>query len=153
MGGDEVTPAPDAARPGLLLLDTHALVWAVEERPRLGGGAKRAINIAARLGQVAVSAISPWEIALLVSKGRLNLSTDVMVWAREALSRPGVNLVPLEPEIAIASTRLPFEMHADPADRILVATARHLGATLVTADKTLLALGKKGNFRAIDAAK
>lgn len=148
-----MTPATDPARPGPLLLDTHALVWSVEERPRLGSGAKRAINIAARLNQVAVSAISPWEIALLVAKGRLHLSTDVMIWVRDALSKPGVNLVPLEPEIAVASTRLPFEMHPDPADRILVATARHLGATLVTADQALLALSKKGNFRAMDASR
>ena len=148
-----MTPAGDPARPGLLLLDTHALVWSVEERPRLGNLAKRAINIAARLNQIAVSAISPWEVALLVSKGRLNLSTDVMVWVREALSKPGVNFVALEPEIAVASTRLPFEMHADPADRILVATAKQLGATLVTADKTLLGLAKKGHFRVMNAAQ
>jgi len=148
-----VTPAADVAQSGLLLLDTHALVWSVEERPRLGSGAKRAINIAAQLNQIAVSAISPWEVALLVSKGRLNLSTDVMIWVRDVLSKPGVNLVPLEPEIAVASTRLPFEMHADPADRILVATARHLGATLVTADQALLRLAKGGNFRGLDAAK
>ena len=148
-----MTPAAAPARSGLLLLDTHALVWSVDERPRLGIGAKRAINIAARFNQIAVSAISPWEIALLVSKGRLNLSTDVLVWVREALSKPGVNLVPLEPEIAVASTRLPFEMHPDLADRILVATARHLGATLVTADQVLLTLARKGHFKAIDAAK
>jgi PIN domain nuclease of toxin-antitoxin system len=137
----------------LLLLDTHALVWSVEERPRLGSAAKRAINIAARLNQVAVSAISPWEVALLVSKGRLKLTTDVGVWVQDALSKPGVNLVPLEPEIAVASTRLPFDMHADPADRILVATVRHFGATLMTADQALLNLAKKGHFRAMDAAK
>lgn len=148
-----MTSAADAARLGLLLLDTHALVWSVEERPRLGSEAKRAINTAAQVNQVAVSAISPWEVALLVSKGRLNLSMDVMVWVRNALSKPGVNLVPLEPEIAVASTCLPFEMHADPADRILVTTARHLGATLVTADEALLRLAKAGNFRALDAAK
>jgi len=58
----------------------------------------------------------------------------------------------LEPEIAVSSTRLPFSMHADPADRILVTTARHLGATLVTADRTLLEMAKKGHFRAMDAA-
>jgi PIN domain nuclease of toxin-antitoxin system len=153
VGGNEVTPIADPARSGLLLLDTHALVWSVEERPRLGSAAKRAINIAARLNQVAVSAISPWEVALLVSKGRLKLSTDVMVWVREALSKQGINLIPLEPEIAVASTRLPFDMHADPADRILVTTARQLGATFVTADKALLEIAKKGHFRAMDAAK
>lgn len=148
-----MTAAAEPARSGQLLLDTHTLVWSVEERPRLGTGAKRTINIAARLSNVAVSAISPWEVALLVSKGRLHLSTDVMVWVRDALSKPGVSLIALEPEIAVASTRLPFEMHADPADRILVATARHMGATLVTADRALLSLAKKGHFRAMDAAK
>jgi len=64
---------------------------------------------------------------------------------------PGVSLISLDPEIAVASTRLPFEMHSDPADRILVATARHMGATLVTADKALLALAKKGHFKTMSA--
>jgi PIN domain nuclease of toxin-antitoxin system len=90
---------------------------------------------------------------LLVSKKRIDLKRDVMEWMRDALALQGVTLVALEPEIAVASTRLPFEMHPDPADRILVATARHLGATLVTADQSLLALAKKGHFRALDAAK
>jgi PIN domain nuclease of toxin-antitoxin system len=62
-----------------------------------------------------------------------------------------VRLAPLEPEIAVESTRFPFEMHADLADRILVATARYLGATLVTADGALLDLAGKGHFRAVDA--
>lgn len=148
-----MTPVAAPSRSEPLLLDTHALVWSVEERPRLGSAAKRAINFAAQLNQLAVSAISPWEVALLVSKGRLTLSTDAIVWVRDALSKPGVNLIPLEPEIAVASTRLPFDMNSDPADRIIVATARHLGATLVTADQELLKLSKKGHFRGIDASK
>jgi PIN domain nuclease of toxin-antitoxin system len=74
-----------------------------------------------------------------------------MEWIREALAKPGVQLAPLTPEIAVASTRLPFEMHADPADRILVATARHLGATLVTADKALLEMARQGHFVGMDA--
>ena len=138
-------------REQILLLDTHALVWSVEDNPRLGVQAKRAINEAAREHRVAVSAISPWEIALLVSKGRLKLAADVMDWLCDALRKPGISLVPLEPEIAVASTRLPFEMHADPADRILVATARRLGATLVTADGALLELAIRGYFVALDA--
>ena len=146
-----MTAAVDPARAPLLLLDTHVLVWSVEERPRLGAQAKQEINRAAREQRVAVSAITPWEIGLLVSKSRLQLNADVMQWILAALSKPGVTLAPLEPEIAVASTRLPFEMHADPADRILVATARHLGATLVTADQTLLAMAAKGHFAAMDA--
>jgi PIN domain nuclease of toxin-antitoxin system len=124
----------------------------VEEAPRLGVRTAEALNRAGWENRIAVSAITPWEIGLLVSKGRLQLGSDVMQWIRSALAKPGVRLAPLEPEIAVASTRLPFEMHADPADRILVATARHLGATLVTADGALLDLAKNGHFRALDAA-
>jgi PIN domain nuclease of toxin-antitoxin system len=113
--------------------------------------AAEALNRAGWENRIAVSAITPWEIAVLVSKGRLQLGADVMQWIREALAKPGVQLVPLEPEIAVASTRLPFEMHIDPADRILVATARHLGATLVTADRALLELAGKGHFKVLDA--
>ena len=88
-----------------------------------------------------------------MAKKRIDLHRDPMEWVRSALSSSpgGISVVPLEPEIAVASTRLPFEMHPDPADRILVATARYLGATLVTADRALLDVAVKGNFRAIDA--
>lgn len=145
--------ASNPARAPLLLLDTHTLVWSVEDNPRLGAQAKQAINRAAREQRVLVSAITPWEIALLVSKDRLQLGSDVMQWIHAALAKPGVKLAPLEPEIAVASMRLPFEIHGDPADRILVATARHLGATLVTADGRLLELAGKGCFRAMDAGE
>ena len=146
-----MTGAVDPVRMPLLLLDTHTLVWSINDGPKLGKGAKEAIRVAGDEGRVLVSAITPWEVALLVSKERLTLEIDVMDWIRDALTIPGLTLVPLEPEIAVASTRLPWEMHPDPADRILVATARHLGATLVTADGTLLAMAGKGHFAGMDA--
>jgi len=141
-----------AEEPPLLLLDTHVLVWLMFGDQKLGRQAREAIQFACRENRALVSAITPWEIGVLVSKKRIDLFRDVLDWARSALALPGVSLTPLEPEIAVASTRLPFEMHADPADRILVATARHLGATLVTADGALLDLAKSGHFRALDAA-
>jgi len=146
-----VNSATDSVRSSTLLLDTHVLVWSLEEGPRLGASTKKELNEAARQNRIAISAITPWEIALLVSKDRLQLGVDVMVWVRDALAKSGACLVPLDPEIAVASTRLPFEMHADPADRILVATARHIGATLVTADRALLELSLLGNLRVLDA--
>jgi len=146
-----VSSAVDPTRPPLLLLDTHVLVWSMQDSPRLGSATKEVLNEAARQSRIAVSAITPWEIALLVNKGRLQLGADVMQWVREALAKPGVQLALLEPEIAVASTRLPWEMHPDPADRILVATARHLGATLVTADRALLEMAAKGHFAGMDA--
>jgi PIN domain nuclease of toxin-antitoxin system len=145
--------AAEGDRSSWLLLDTHTVLWMVEDHPRLGAETAKTINRAAREDRIAVSAITPWEIALLVSKKRIDMQQDPLEWVNAALSLPGVHLVPLDPEIAVASTRLPFDMHSDPADRILVATARHLGATLVTAHKTLLSLAKKGNFRAIDAER
>jgi PIN domain nuclease of toxin-antitoxin system len=135
----------------LLLLDTHTLVWLIDGDRRLKKGVGEAIRLAAAEDRVFVSAITPWEVALLVGKGRLRLDRDVLEWLRSALSLPGVRLAPLTPEIAVASTRLPWEMHADPADRILVATARDLGATLVTADGALLGMAGNGHFAAMKA--
>jgi PIN domain nuclease of toxin-antitoxin system len=148
---DEMT-ASESDRPDWLLLDTHTVLWMVENHPHLGAETARTLNRAAREDRIAVSAITPWEIALLVSKKRIDLRRDPLEWINAALALSGVHLVPLEPEIAVASTRLPFEMHPDPADRILVATARHLGATLVTADQALLSLAKKRRFKALNAA-
>jgi PIN domain nuclease of toxin-antitoxin system len=152
VGGHEVSAVSTGSAPGLLLLDTHVLLWSGFKDPRLGRKAAAAINLAAREGRIRISAITPWEIGLLASKKRINLHVDALAWIRGALSKPGVRLAALEPEIAVESTRLPFEMHPDPADRILVATARHLGATLVTADQALLGLARKGHFRVLDAS-
>lgn len=135
-----------------LLLDTHTLVWLMEGASLLGRRAKETIFVAAGEGRVLVSAITPWEIGVLVSKKRLELNRDALEWTQSALRLPGVTLVDLSPEIAVASTRLPWEMHGDPADRILTATARHLGATLVTADRQLLEYARLGYFRGLSAS-
>lgn len=143
--------AADSDRLPLLLLDTHTLVWLMFGEDRLGKKAHEAIRKSSRVERLLVSAITPWEIGVLVAKGRIDLHQDTMGWVRIALALPGVRLVPLEPEIAVESTRLPWEMHPDPADRILVATARHLGATLVTADGALLEMARRGHFVGMDA--
>jgi PIN domain nuclease of toxin-antitoxin system len=153
MGCNEVNAAIMSSNQDRLLLDTHVLIWLMFGDSRLGQRAKAEIARVGNAGDLLVSAITPWEIGVLVSKKRIDLHRDVLVWVRDALSMPAVSLVSLDPEIAVASTRLPFDMHSDPADRVLVATARHLGATLVTADQALLRLAKVGNFRGLDAAK
>jgi PIN domain nuclease of toxin-antitoxin system len=139
--------------PSSLLLDTHTLLWMVENHPRLGAGAAGAMNRAGREDRLSISAITLWEIGLLASKQRIDLHRDVMEWVHEVLALPGLSLVQLLPEIAVTSTRLPFEMHPDPADRILVATARRFAATLVTADRALLDLAGSGRFKAMDASR
>lgn len=135
-----------------LLLDTHVLVWLLAGSERLGPIARKRIQQASQADQLQLSAISPWELAMLVSKGRLALDRDVGDWLRDALTLSAIRVAPLSPDVAVASTRLPGDLHGDPADRIIVATARQLGATLVTADAALLAYGAAGHCRTIDAS-
>lgn len=135
-----------------LLLDTHVWVWYVEnERRRFSRRIEPLVEGAVRQGNVVISAISVWEIAMLEAVRRLDLSVDVRAWVGRALAFPGVRLKGLSPSIAIESTRLPGELHRDPADRILIATARLLGASLVTCDQRILTYAKAGHVRVIDA--
>jgi PIN domain nuclease of toxin-antitoxin system len=127
-----------------LLLDTHIWIWAINgTTQRLSPAALMAIEQASDAGQVAVSAISVWEVGMLESKGRINFQRLGIDWVRDALKAPGLRLIPLSPEIAIESSRLPGNLHGDPADRILAATTRILGATLVTQDRLLLGYGEQ----------
>lgn len=134
-----------------VVLDTHALVWLVVGDSRLRLAARTSIEVAAQEQQLWVSAITPWEIGMLVAKGRLVLDRDVMDWLQSALALPGIRLAPVAPAVALASTRLPGELHGDPADRLILATARQLGATLVTADAALLAYGRLGHVNVLSA--
>ena len=136
----------------LLLLDTHMWVWYVEnESRRFSKRISPLVERAVQRGGIIVSAISVWEIAQLEALRRLELSMDVRTWVGRALAFPGVRLKGLSPSIAIESTRLPGEPHRDPADRILIATARLMGAALVTCDEAVLAYAKKGHVRVVDA--
>ncbi len=131
----------------ITLLDTHALVWLLEGNARLGQKSRDLIIAAAQAERLYVSAITPWEIAMLVSKGRLSFAQEVGAWLKTAFAMPGIQLAPLSIEISVASTQLPGDFHADPADRMIVATARHLGATLVTEDKLILGYGQAGHLQ------
>jgi PIN domain nuclease of toxin-antitoxin system len=135
----------------LALLDTHAWVWLLNGSERLGPKTRKAIQRSLTEEAVLVSAISPWEVAMLVSKGRLVLDRDVGEWVQKALVLPGIRLEPISPAVAVASTRLPGTIHSDPADRMIAATARHLGSILVTADRLLLAYGMAGHMKTLNA--
>ena len=137
----------------MILLDTHVLVWAVEGDRRLGANAAAAIEEARRTDRVGVSAITPWEIALLAQRGRLRLALDVGAWIDAALGAQGVEVLPIEPAIAVASVRLPSAFHADPADRVIVATARHWRTFLVTADRAIATYAEAGHLRVIEATR
>ncbi len=118
----------------MIVLDTHVWIWWVSAPRKLSPPARRAVQEAKEL---VVSAISLWEVAMLVAKSRLELDRDVGLWMRQALAAPGIRLAPLSTEIAVRSTSLGRDFHGDPADRLIVATALELDAALVTKDDRL----------------
>ena len=134
-----------------VLLDTHVWVWLMLGDNRLGSANRRMLERAAPDGRLRVSVISVWEVAMLEAKGRLTLAADCESWVRAALAAPGIQLAELTPHIAISSTRLPGEFHGDPADRLLIATAREGGAALLTADQAILQYGRAGHVHAVEA--
>jgi PIN domain nuclease of toxin-antitoxin system len=137
----------------LVLIDTHVWVWLLNGDQKLNPKALKAIERSLSAEAVLLSAISPWEVAMLVSKGRLTLDRDVGEWVRTAASISGIRIEPITPEIAVASTRLPDELHPDPADRLIVATARHLGALLITDDQKLIDYGLSGHLKFLKAGR
>jgi PIN domain nuclease of toxin-antitoxin system len=100
-------------------------------------------------GIVFVSPITAWEVGLLVSRKRLNLLMTPQRWFAHLLNVPGMRLADLSPDILIASSFLPGQPPRDPADRIILATARDLGATLITRDRALLKYGEDGQVSTI----
>lgn len=124
----------------MIVLDTHALLWWVEGgSTRLSNEARSAIEAERSSGEILVSSITAWEIALLVSKRRLGLSIEVDNWLAKAERVERLRFVPIDNEIAVSAINLPEPLHRDPADRIIVATARQFGAALVTGDRQLRA--------------
>ncbi len=122
----------------MIVLDTHALVWWVNGDSALFRAAGRAIERERkRQGEIVISSISAWEIAMLIQKERLVLSMDVETWLRTVAEVPGVRFVPVDNDVAVESTRLPGRFHKDPADRLIVALARTLSAPLVTSDRRI----------------
>lgn len=119
----------------MILLDTHALVWLRLGSERLGSRTRRLIDEHWQLGQIHVSSISFWEVAMLEGKGRLKLNQDISAWYEKVLEQ-GVKEIPIGGRIGIRAASL-TNLSADPADRIIVATALD-GYQLITADREIL---------------
>lgn len=118
----------------MIVLDTHALVWWVTGDTALSKRAKGEIKRELDGGEIIVSAISAWEISMLVVNQRLVLSMEVGAWLATVADIEAVHFLPVDVEIATRSVELPGEFHKDPADRMIVATARKLAVPLVTKD-------------------
>jgi PIN domain nuclease of toxin-antitoxin system len=134
-----------------LLLDTHIWINYLNASTLLRPELIRRIETARSEGSVYVSIISIWETAQLVRLKRLMLNTNVTDWVENALTLPGVQLLPLTTQIAIESVNLPDPMHKDPADRILVASARVERLTLVTRDRDILSYAKATKLACLPA--
>jgi PIN domain nuclease of toxin-antitoxin system len=118
----------------VIVLDTHAWLWWMASDRRLSETGRLAIEASDEIG---VPAICCWELALLVARERLKLAIEPLEWINDALSMGNVRLLPLLPEVAVLANTACNQLHRDPADRIIVATALHLGAPLVTADERI----------------
>lgn len=126
----------------MIVLDTHAWLWWIDDSDRLSKPAREAIGIADR---ILVSSVCAWEVAMLIARGRISLDRDAGAWIARALALPQVEEVPLNSAIALAAVALPDDSYpADPADRFIVATAKHHRAALVTRDEALRAADPLG---------
>ncbi len=131
----------------VFLLDTCAVIWIANGEALREPAAGALDDAPARGGEVLVSPITAWEIAMLVAKGKMALSLAPEVWFARVLAWPGMALAAMPPAVLIASCALPGAPPADPVDRILAATARAFGYTLVTRERHLLAYGGQGHMQ------
>src|SRR5689334_17229864 len=132
-----------------LLLDTCAAIWIYEEA-RLSAEAMTAIDAAYETSTPTyVSPISAWELGMLAARGRLRLLMAPQPWFAALFQAPNVRLAGMSPDLLIASSFLPGKPPRDPVDRIIAATAREYGATLITRDRALLEYGEQGHIRAL----
>jgi PIN domain nuclease of toxin-antitoxin system len=121
----------------MLLLDTHVWFWSLSEPERLSKAARDLIQ-QTKTDQRAVASISIWELAMMAARGRIELKIGAGQWLDYAVNKSGIHVFALTPEVALESCSLPGDIHGDPADRIIVATARLASATLVTKDRRIL---------------
>ncbi len=130
-----------------ILLDTCAILWLADGRPA-GPATRRLIDEETEGGEVFLSPITAWEIGMLSSKEKIILSKPPMKWLNELKSKTGIKWCDMPPSLLVQSSLLPGQIHGDPADRIIAASAREFELTLITGDKNLLAYGKKGYLQA-----
>lgn len=125
----------------MILLDTHVWVWWMHDSGRLAEIHRTTIDQSVNAGTgIGISPISCWEVGQLISRGRLTSALSATEWVEAALTHPAVVVLPLTSHIAVASTQLPqLDHHRDPADRFLIATARHHDCPLLTVGRAILA--------------
>lgn len=125
----------------ILLADTHVLIWWLGDSARLSRGQRRRLAGIVPESPLLVSDITLWEIAMLHQKARVSLALPLREWLERAVAPPLVKVSAISPAIAVEAASLPDTFHGDPADRIIVSTARLHGATLLTSDRRIIESG------------
>jgi PIN domain nuclease of toxin-antitoxin system len=131
-----------------LLLDTCALIWLSQDAP-VADGVEDAIRKARSNGGLHVSAITAWEMGMLVSKQRMPATKHPLQWFDDFTANANVNVCDASPVILVASSYLPQPVHNDPTDRIIIATARENGLTIITRDRAILSYGAAGHVKTL----
>lgn len=121
----------------MIVLDTHAWIWWLTAPEKLNAKTLRLVERNLGSSNVRVSSISVWETAMLVARGRLSFEIDFPSWLNTVIAVPGVKFQPVDNAIAYQAVNLPGTFHADPADRMIVATALGLEATLISGDRKI----------------
>jgi PIN domain nuclease of toxin-antitoxin system len=137
--------------PGAVLLDTCAIIWLANAGP-LTPRTVDLIRYAGTMDGIYISTASAWEVGLLSRPRRKpmpDFHPDPKTWFARLLRFPGIKHAPITPEIAIDSSLLPGDLHSDPADRLIIATARHLGMPIVTSDRKIIAYANAGHVAVI----
>ncbi|OGV28295.1 MAG: hypothetical protein A3F18_03110 [Legionellales bacterium RIFCSPHIGHO2_12_FULL_37_14] len=125
-----------------ILLDTHVWIWLLNGDSTLEKTTINHIDKTLQQGEVWISAISLWELGMLEVKKRITLNMPCLEWIQNSL-KLGLQITPLTPQIAIESCNLPEYSQGDPADRIIIATARHHALTIMSRDEHILSYGRK----------
>lgn len=131
-----------------LLADTCAVLF-IAMGVQMPSPAMKALARSSEAGALHVSPVSAWEIGMLAASGKLGITTDPLDFFNDFVTKPGIMVCDLPPEIMVASSFLPNLPHKDPMDRLLIATARKNGLTLVTRDRAILAYGAAGHVKTL----
>ena len=132
-----------------ILLDTHVFLWLMNGDETLKPETRKLIQSTCKENNLLLSAISIWEIALLLKKERISLTQPLPQWIDKAKALSFLKIIPLDADIALESCALPGDFHGDPADRMIVATSRIFNSPLMTRDKKIIEYAHKPYLKVI----
>lgn len=132
-----------------LILDTHIIAWSLLDPDKISGTVKHEINLAQKEDRLAICSISMWEIAMLTRKKRIDIYEPIKHFLKSITEIDGLSVLEITPDIAAESVSLVDDFHSDPADRIIVATTKILGGTLLTRDQKILSWAKSGHIKCL----